>query len=461
MNEEIRILILEDVARDADTVASVLRKAGIVFTSKRTDSKDGFLKEMRDFVPDIILADYTLLRFNALDAIHTIKEHKFDVSLIVVTESQDEEIAVECMKAGADDYILKTDLKRLPAALFNAIEKKENERKKETEIDALRSNEEQLRSLMAETSEVITILRSDGTIRYESPAVERVLGYRPEELVGKNFFELIHPADVPNAIHIHTHALQHPDVLQFMEFRFRHKDGEWRVFEAISKCVIDEESLSSVIVNSREITERKQVESELQKSIRILQKVLSKTVEAIALIGEKKDPYTAGHERRVAQLACAITREMRLSPKQIEGVHVSGLLHDVGKIAIPIEILGKPGKINEHEFNIIKTHSQIGYDILKGIEFPWPVATAVLQHHERLDGSGYPQGLTGEEIILEARVLAVADVVEAMSSHRPYRLALGIEKALEEIREKRGVLYDALIVDTCVKIYTEKGFVFE
>jgi HD-GYP domain-containing protein (c-di-GMP phosphodiesterase class II) len=152
---------------------------------------------------------------------------------------------------------------------------------------------------------------------------------------------------------------------------------------------------------------------------------------------------------------------MKLSPKQIDGIHVSGLLHDVGKIAIPIEILGKPGKINEFEFNIIKTHAQIGYDILKGIEFPWPVALAVLQHHERLDGSGYPQGLSGDQIILEARVLGVCDVIEAMSSQRPYRLPLGIDKALEEVAHKKGILYDPMIVDTCVKLFIEKGFAFE
>lgn len=203
------------------------------------------------------------------------------------------------------------------------------------------------------------------------------------------------------------------------------------------------------------------LENELKQKLEHVRKTLGKTVEAITRMTEIRDAYTSGHQQRVARLACAIAKNLGLSDQQIEGIHVTGLLHDIGKIAIPIEILTKPGKLSVYEFNIIKTHPEVGYNIVKGIEFPWPVGTAMFQHHERLDGSGYPMGVAGEKIILEAKILGVSDVIEAMSSHRPYRPALGTAKALGEILQKRGMLYDPNVVDSCVKIFHEQMFDFD
>jgi len=198
----------------------------------------------------------------------------------------------------------------------------------------------------------------------------------------------------------------------------------------------------------------KQKHSELQKAI-------DGIIYAVTLVVESRDPYTAGHQRRVAGLARTIASEMGLSEWQIMGVYIAGLLHDVGKVAVPTEILSKPGKITQNEFSIIKTHCQIGYEILKKIEFPWPVTMAILQHHERLDGSGYPSGLAAGEIIVEARILGVADVVEAMSSHRPYRPALGLERALAEISKGIGTLYDPEVANTCLKLLSNNESAFE
>jgi PAS domain S-box-containing protein/putative nucleotidyltransferase with HDIG domain len=200
------------------------------------------------------------------------------------------------------------------------------------------------------------------------------------------------------------------------------------------------------------------LEQELIQSLIKLQVVMLQTVEAITSMVELRDPYTAGHQRGVTRLALALAREMGLADERLEGIRVAGFLHDIGKIAVPAEILNKPGKINEYEMDIIRTHPQVGYDILKKIDFPWPVAQIVLQHHERLNGSGYPEGLTGENILLEARILAVADVVEAMAAHRPYRPALGIDKALEEIKAQQGVLYDSEAVAACIKLFVEQAF---
>lgn len=183
-----------------------------------------------------------------------------------------------------------------------------------------------------------------------------------------------------------------------------------------------------------------------------LQKVIDGIIHAISLVVETRDPYTAGHQRRVAELAKAISEEMRLSEWQVMGVYITGLLHDVGKVAVPTEILSKPGKISQNEFSMIKNHSKIGYEILQRIEFPWPVTQAILQHHERINGTGYPAGLSGDEIIIEARIIGVADVVEAMSSHRPYRPALGLNSALDEIASGSGIVYDTDVVDACLNL---------
>ena len=183
-----------------------------------------------------------------------------------------------------------------------------------------------------------------------------------------------------------------------------------------------------------------------------VERVMDGLIHAVSLVIESRDPYTASHQRRVAELAKAISKEMKLTGWQVTGIGVAGLLHDIGKIAIPTEILTKPGKISQYEFSIIKNHCKVGYDILQRIDFPWPVTQAVLQHHERLDGSGYPAGLSGDTIILEARILGVADVVEAISSHRPYRPALGLENALQEISRASGILYDSEVVDACLKL---------
>ena len=211
----------------------------------------------------------------------------------------------------------------------------------------------------------------------------------------------------------------------------------------------------------REVIQRKQTEEELKRSTEKMVKALEDTIQAMAMIVEMRDPYTAGHQRRVTQLACAIAKKMDFSENQTNALRLAGLIHDIGKIRVPSEILTNPDGLSEAEFNIIKMHPLVGYEILSTIEFPWPIAQIVYQHHERMDGSGYPSGLSGEDILLEARILAVADVIEAMSSHRPYRPALGIDKALSEITQKKGVLYDANVVDACLWLFTEKSFKFE
>jgi HD-GYP domain-containing protein (c-di-GMP phosphodiesterase class II) len=209
-----------------------------------------------------------------------------------------------------------------------------------------------------------------------------------------------------------------------------------------------------------DITERKNVEEQLQKTLESLKNAVGVTIHALVSAIESRDPYTAGHQIRVANLARAIATEMELPPDKIEGIRMAGSIHDIGKLSIPSEILSKPTKLTNLEFLMIKEHSQSGYDMLKDVESPWPLAQIVYQHHERMNGTGYPRNLKGDEILLEARIMAVADVVEAMASHRPYRPGLGIEAALEEIEKNKGILYDNTVADACLKLFREKGCQF-
>jgi putative nucleotidyltransferase with HDIG domain len=219
--------------------------------------------------------------------------------------------------------------------------------------------------------------------------------------------------------------------------------------------------LERVIRERTIFSEQRRTEKELRSSLQKLRRVLSQTVDALASSLEKRDPYTAGHQQRVALLAHAVALRMGLPEGQAEGIRIAGILHDIGKISVPTDILTKPGRLSVNEFNLIKEHPQVGYDILKDIEFEPPVATSIIQHHERLNGSGYPEGLTGPGIIIEARILAVTDVVEAMASHRPYRPSLGVDKALEEIAAHSGTLYDSDVVKSCLSLFEQHRDFFE
>ncbi|MFH1753938.1 MAG: HD domain-containing phosphohydrolase [Candidatus Omnitrophota bacterium] len=211
----------------------------------------------------------------------------------------------------------------------------------------------------------------------------------------------------------------------------------------------------------QEILERKKAERGLKDNYDKFKRLFKATISSLASAVEAKDPYTAGHQRRVTQLACAIAEEMSLEKERIEGLYMASIIHDIGKIHIPAEILSRPGVLSDLEFDMIKTHAQFGYNILKSIEFPWPVARIVLQHHEKINGSGYPLGLAGADILIEAKILMVADVVEAISSYRPYRPALGMDKALNEIATNKGIKYDPDAVNACLTVINKKKFRFD
>ena len=243
-----------------------------------------------------------------------------------------------------------------------------------------------------------------------------------------------------------------------VETRWKRKDGT--VIDIIlSSTRLDPDNLAKgVTFTALDITDRKQAGEELRDALVSLRKAFGATIQVLVSAVEIRDPYTSGHQIRSAGIARAIATEMGFTKERIDGIRMAGSIHDIGKLSIPAEILSKPTKLTNIEFSLIKEHSQSGYEMLKDVESPWPLAEIVYQHHERMDGSGYPRNLKGDDILMEARIMAVADVVESMASHRPYRPALGIDKALEEIEKNKGTLYDNAVADTCLRLFREKGF---
>jgi PAS domain S-box-containing protein/putative nucleotidyltransferase with HDIG domain len=318
------------------------------------------------------------------------------------------------------------------------------------------SSEDFVRALIRSACTGIYIIQK-GRFIYVNSLFQEMTGYSERELVNSGALNLVHPEDRDmvrqNAIE-NLKAIEYP---QSYEYRFVKKNGE--IMWVLERVTSTEYNGALATVGSfMDITERKLAEEELKTGLKQLRKAMEGSVQAMALMVESRDPYTAGHQKRVTQLACAIAAEMGLSENQIDGIRMAASTHDIGKIRIPADILSKPGKLEEIEAMIVKAHPQVGYDVLKEIDFPYPVAEAVLQHHERINGSGYPAGLKGNEIIIEAKILAVSDVVEAMASHRPYRPAIGIQEALQEISQNRGILYDPDVVDKCVQLFQDKGF---
>lgn len=342
--------------------------------------------------------------------------------------------------------------KRIVVVYEDVTERKRGE-------DALRESEEKYSAVVEQAMYGVVIIQ-DEVYKFVNRAMTDITGYKVTELVGMPFLDIFTPEYQKVVLQRYRRRMSGRKVLPLYETKVLCKDGTTKDVEiAFGIISINKEPADMGYV--RDITARKKAEEELTKSFERIQKRLEETVNALASMTEKRDPYTAGHQQRVTQLARALAQEMELPELEIEGIVVAATLHDIGKIYEPAEILSKPDILTEIEFLMMKVHPDVAYEILKNIDFPWPVAQIVRQHHERYDGSGYPEGLRGEEILLEARILAVADVVEAMASHRPYRSALGIERALEEITDNRSILYDPVVVDACLTLFEKKNFKFD
>lgn len=338
------------------------------------------------------------------------------------------------------------------------------ERKRAEEL--LKQSEEKYRLLADHMKDQVWLMDLNLKITYISPSVEKLLGYNLDDLKQISIDKLLTATSLQPAMKLFSDELSKAlptskpsSTKHLVELEFRCKNGRTLWGECSFSFIRDKNGKPlSILGEGRDITERKLAEEKLQQTLDSLKKAVSITIQVLVTALEARDPYTAGHQSRVTNLACAIATEMGLDQEKIEGIRMAGSIHDIGKLSIPAEILTKPTKLTNIEFSLIKVHSQTGYDMLKDVESPWTLAQIVQQHHERIDGSGYPGNLKMNEILMEARILAVADVVEAMASHRPYRASLGIEKALEEIENNKGILYDADVVDACLKLFREQDY---
>ncbi len=339
---------------------------------------------------------------------------------------------------------------------FSATIRDITERKQSAQV--LAESEQRFRGVVEQSLSGIYIIQ-DGRFVYVNPRFAEIFGYASaSELVGTDPLLLV--AEQDRGIVMENIRSRIESGVPSISYGFSAvRKGGSLIDVGVHGAHATHDGRPAIIGLMQDVSEKKRSEKQIQRYVAQLEHAFMNTIEVVTNLVEMRDPYTAGHEKRVGQIAAAIGAELGLDANRIEGLRVGGYVHDIGKIIVPAEILSKPGKISAAEYELIKGHPQAGYDILKKVDFPWPVADIAHQHHERMDGSGYPQGLKGEEILLEARITAVADVVEAMSAHRPYRPGIGLEKALAEIERGRGALYDTEAADACLRLFREKGYV--
>lgn len=452
----VSILFVEDLVSDAELAKLEITRGladwDLSLRFLTTDNWEGFLDAISTFKPTLIVSDFMMPGFSGMEVIELTLQHAPNIPVIILTGSINEETAVECMKAGATDYVIKEHISRLPFAVKDAIKRKKEEELRTSAERALEESERKFRLIAEKASDLIyrIELYPEQKFSYVSPSSTKLTGYTPEDhYANPNLgFELVHPDDREKLRDLLEHVDRSPVVLRWIK-----KNGEVVWAEQLNVPVYDNDGrLIAIEGIARDVTER-------QKANEALKRAFNSVVSVLSDMLNLKDPYTQFHEKNVAKLALEIAERMGLDEFTIESIRVASMVHDIGKINIPTEILSKPGKLSDIEFEMIKKHPETAYEILRKVDLPWPVADIVYQHHERLDGSGYPRHLKSDEILLEAKIIIVADVVEAMSSHRPYRAALGFEAAIEEIKKNAGVLYDAEIVQICTSIL-EEGFRF-
>jgi PAS domain S-box-containing protein len=451
-----KILIVEDETIVARDIRKSVEQMGYLVCAVASSGEEA-VQKADETRPDLVLMDIVLK--GDMDGIKAAEQINalFKTPIVYLTAYDDEDILQRAKITTPYGYIIKPfNDRELRIAIEVALYKNQVEIK-------IRKTEFWLAAVLRSVGDGVIVSDKKGRITFMNQAAENLTGWKKEDAFGEKLMEVLHikdeePGDLEK--HLAEKVITQGLIINLLEdCMLITKDGtEIPISDSMAPIRGDNGETPGMVLVFRDITERKRMEEELQHGIDRLRKALGATVQSMAAVVETRDPYTAGHQRHVADLARAIATEMGLTADQIDGIRTASAVHDIGKISVPAEILSKPTKLSEIEFSMIKVHSQTGYDILKDIDFPWPVARMVLEHHEKMNGSGYPQGLSGDKLLIESRIIAVADVVEAIASHRPYRPALGIDKALDEISMNKGILYDRESVDACLKLFNEKGY---
>ncbi len=473
----IRVLLLEDNPGDARLVKEALAEYApdgfvVTWVERLADALACLATEPFD----VMLCDLSLPDSSGMAGPRSIVERFPALPMVVLTGSHVLSMGRDAIHLGLQDYLVKgksdpemvvrtlryaMERKGLENALIaanSALEQRVAERSADLEVSnrVLRNSLERNQAFLRNASDGVYILDTEGKVLELSDSLCTMLGYTRAELMGAHV-SLWNAQWSPLELQSVLGKLAAKADRSEFETRHRRKDGTILDVE-VSGQRLELSGQTLLYLSARDVTEKKRADRQILDQIEQLKSSVMSTVEVATVLNEMRDPYTAGHERRVAAIAAAIGAHLGFDENRQEGLRVAGHLHDVGKVIVPSEILSKPGKLGALEYQMIQGHAQAGFDVLKNVKFPWPVAEVALQHHERMDGGGYPQGLKGEAILLEARIMAVADVVEAMSSHRPYRSGLGIDEALAEVEGGGGTKYDRTVVEACLTLFREKGY---
>ncbi len=470
MDNKATILIVDDEPAILDVLKDMLELEG--YSCMVANSAEQGIETLKLISADLVLSDIRMPQMDGIEFLGFVADSYPDTVRMALSGYSDKDRVLNAVNEGdIQGFFAKPwDSRELLCTISSALENKNTKAEQHQYVKNVEEQRDEavslFHALIDTASDGIVVLSEDAEITYFNKQAEVLFGYDRAEVLGKNMYVLLtHKEEVGGAagmaehVRNYIHAGEGRARSELVEGVACNKNGDEFPYELTRSTVRvgDRWNMMAII---RDVSQRKRAELERELHSKILHQSLTNTIRVIGKTMEKSDLITAGHQGRVAQLATAITGELGLSPQQIEGIALGATIHDIGQIYVPAEILNRPGKLTAVEFTIVKTHTVVGYDIVKDIDFPWPIAKMIHQHHERLDGSGYPDGLRGSEITFEAQIIAVADVVEAMSSHRPYRPALGIECAVKEIREQKGRLYNAEVVDACIKVIEEDNFSF-
>ena len=477
MVEKARIMVVEDEAVISMEIQDRLTKMGHSICGTAVSGEQAVSVATANH-PDLILMDVQLR--GEVDGVQTAKQIRdlIEIPIIYLTAFADDRTVERAKLTQPFGYLIKPfSEKELYAAIEMALYKNSMEAR-------VRDSERRYATTIRCIADCVIVTDTDMKITLMNPAAQSVTGWKQEEAVGKKLDEVCKLVEEKALIAVESpmvKAIQERVVMNLTApVLLITKNGDKVPVEDSAAPMINEKGeLTGAVMVFRDITERKEAEAAIKKAFDTLEervreqtgelrtsfdrlgRAMEGTIQALATMVEARDRYTAGHQVRVADLACMIARRMGFPESRIPIIRIAALIHDVGKVCVPTEILNKPAPLSPIEFEIVKQHPKAAYDVLSKIEFPWAIADIVLQHHERVDGSGYPSGLRGDQIHLEAQIIGVADVVEAMSSHRPYRAAVGTEKGLEEISKGKGTRFDPAIVDACLHVFHQGEFKFK
>lgn len=449
MPKKLSILFLEDNRDDVELCLYEFKKHDYETDFLVVESRESFKKEISRRSWDLILADYLLPKWTGLEALIWLREQINLTPFILVTGAVGEETAVECIRQGADNYILKENLQRLIPAVKQTLKATQLRHEKLKALQELEESEERLRAIFYSAIDAIFTKNLDGEFTRVNQAFMDLVQQAEKEILGRTADALFPSALAKIYNDLDQQVLKGRSVSQ----EISHQDGERKI--ALHLNLVPLQGKDGKIIGicgyARDISERK-------AAIEKIRMTLDGAIQAIMSIVEQRDPYTSGHQLRVSELSVAIAQKIGLPADQTEGLRLAAMMHDVGKASLPAELLSKPSLLTDAEKRIIRAHPMLGANILRQIPFPWDLARFVAEHHEKLDGSGYPNGLQGKAISLEARIIGVADLVESTSSHRPYRPAKLLNEALTDLKKLSGIQYDPVVIDALLELVKEGYF---